>query len=86
MAKAKARKGKTKVAKKAPAKAKAPAKSKKSKKAKTNLFGGMAKGLAWLGDKVRGVVKRKKKTKKTKRAAKPKVVATATPVDENPMP
>lgn len=82
-AKAKAAKPATK------AKAAPKAKAKGKKAAKSTLFGGVAKGIAWIGDKVRGVVGAKpapkKKAKKPKQeAAAPAPETTEAPVSEAP--
>jgi hypothetical protein len=50
--------------------ASSPTSKRKGKKAASNILGGVAKGIAWLGDKVRGVVSRKKPATKKKAAAK----------------
>jgi len=98
MAKAKAKAPKSKAAGKAPARRKKTPKTKRSAKSApkstsspksrpkakraSNLLGGVAKGIAWLGDKVRGVVTRKKPAKKqatAKRAKSAKPAKTAKP-------
>ena len=86
-------------AKRKPAKARAPkrkrgAKATKAKK-RSNLLGGVAKGIAWIGNKVRGVVARKpkKKAKKKTKPKAPKKVTRKAPASEvslvtlhNPLP
>jgi hypothetical protein len=74
---------KAKTASKAKAKATAKAKAKSPAK-RASILGGVAKGIAWLGDKVRGVVTRKKPTKKrakskAAKSAKPAKSASAPP-------
>jgi hypothetical protein len=50
--------------------------TKRSRKPKpTSVFAGMAKGIAWLGDKVRGAVGRKKPKAKPQPAKAPKAPA-----------
>jgi hypothetical protein len=76
---------------KRPAKRTATPKPKRTKakktKAKANFLGGVARGIAWLGDKVRGAVARtKKKAKKKKATKKPPAKKTSTKRAKKPEP
>jgi hypothetical protein len=69
---------KAKPATKTAASSKPKAKSKKAPaKRGSNILGGVAKGFAWLGDKVRGVVTRKKPGKKKAKAKAAKATKPA---------